>query len=111
MPFSALCIERLHAVRILGMDVQRDLISRNLLVRKYTNQMSGDRAAVLPSRFSRERARVRVEFSARNVRMVVKIPSALGEPLFDIPAQLVLDWIVAHHKRSAEIRFPFLEYR
>ena len=41
----------------------------------------------------------------------MKILSALGEALFDVPAQLVLEWIVAHHKRSAEIRFPFFEYR
>src|SRR3984957_20987204 len=49
MPLAPIGVQGPHPPKVLGMDIQRDFVVRNLFVREHAEQMPGNRAAVLPT--------------------------------------------------------------
>jgi len=85
------------------MNVEGDLVARNLLVGKYAYKVSGDRAAVLPARLNRELAGVLVQFRGGDIDVLLKEFLAFREPLFDVAAQLLFQRVAANNVRAAKI--------
>ncbi len=69
----AIFTDAAHANRILGMNIQTDLVSRNSLVRKMSDQMSRDRSAILPAIFCGKFVRVAIQFVCLDVGMAFEI--------------------------------------
>src|ERR1700723_2499614 len=98
--FLAIFTDAAHANRIVRVNIQRNLVPRNSLVRKMPDQMSRDRSAVFPAIFCGEFVRVAIQFVCLDVGMAFEILLPIGKGAFDVIAKLQLDWIGTHDERA-----------
>src|ERR1700733_1449972 len=82
-----------HRQVAVGMDIQGHLVTGNFFMRKLPNQVPRDRTTVFPAVVLGQGLRVAVEFTSRDMRMLVKILLAGCNRLAYIPAQLAFHWI------------------
>src|SRR5882672_6043933 len=109
VPLSATGIRHPHAIVVLGMNVERDLVACNFLVWEYAYQMSGNWAAVLPARLFRQLAGILMQFRSGDIDALLKVLLASRESLFYVTAQLLFHGIAANDVRSAKVRFQLFE--
>src|ERR1700733_2604879 len=108
--FLSIFADAAHANRIVRMNIQRDLISGNSLMRKMPDQMSSDRSAIFPAIFCGEFVGGTIQLVRPDVGMALEVLLPIRKRLLNIVAKLELHRIGAHDKRAPEIRFPFLEH-
>src|SRR5580658_8644190 len=92
------------------MDIEGDLVPRDFFMWENANQVSRDGAAILPASLLRQLLSIRVELRRSDLGVIMKMPLAAGERLFDVAAKLVFQRIVSHNVGPPEVRFPFFEY-
>src|SRR5271170_4696722 len=92
------------------MDIEGDLVPRDLLVWENANQMSRDGAAVLPASLPRQLLGIRVQLRRGDLRVFMKIPLAASKRFFDVAAQLAFLRIASNDVGPTEIGFPFFEH-
>src|ERR1700683_1142906 len=93
------------------MNVECHFVLGNPLVRELPDEVSGDRAAKLPSVLNCQRLGMAEEFAAGDVRAFLEISLSVRERLTNVFSQFVLYGIGAENVGSAEVCFPFLKYR
>src|ERR1700733_782764 len=93
------------------MNVECHFVIGNPFVRELSDEVSGDRAAKLPSVLNGQRLGMAVEFAAGDVRALLKMSFPVRERLADVFSQFVLCGIGAENVGSTEVCFPFLKYR
>src|SRR5271155_1190564 len=103
MAFLTVFIQRTHGKGAFGMNIESDFVVGDPFMRELTDEVPGDSAAELPPEICSDGLNVSEEFLAGKGRVFVEIPFALGEGLFNIILQFVLQRIVPDHKGTSEI--------
>src|SRR5580698_47497 len=108
--FLSIFADAAHANRIVRMNIQRDFVSGNSLMRKMPDQMSSDRSAIFPAIFCGEFVRVTIQLIGFDLRMVLVVLLPLGKRFAAIVAKLELHRLGDHNKRAAKVSLPLLKY-
>jgi hypothetical protein len=110
VPWLPVCAWIAHAPWILRVDVERDFVAGDSLVRELPDQVAGNRSAILPSVLGCQILCVSVKLRGGDVRMTLEVFLALDERPFNVLAKFFLERIVSNHEGPPKISFPLFEY-
>src|SRR5215475_11209250 len=99
-----------HSDWIVRMNIQRNFVARNSLVREMPDQVPRDRPAVFPPILRREFMRIAIQLVRLDVRMALEILLPVRKPALNVVAKLQLHRVVTQNECSTEVRLPLFEH-